>query len=120
MEEKKYEDHKHDPPAGCFLRFFWMMIGNVILLFSAYGIIQHRSSVLGIADAFYWAIVGSLLAARYVDIRYLYGTTADGDPATMAHWRRYATVLGVVSTGLWLGAHAIAYYGTWKATQNGA
>ena len=89
-----------------------MIIGNVILLSCAYGIIQHRSSVLSIADAFYWAIVGSLLAARYVDIRYLYGTTADDDPATMAHWRRYATVLGVVSTALWLGAHAIAHYGT--------
>jgi len=97
MEEQKYEDHEYDPPAGCFLRLFWMMIGNVVLLFCVYGIIQHRSSVLSIADAFYWAIVGSLLAARYVDIRYLYGTKADGDPATMAHWRRYATVLGVVS-----------------------
>ncbi len=112
MEEQKYEDHKYDPPAGCLLRLFWMMIGNVILLLCAYGIIQHRSSVLSTADAFYWAIVGSLLAARYVDIRHLCGTTAEGDPATMAHWRRYATVLGVVSTSLWLGAHAIAYYGT--------
>ena len=112
MEEQTYEDQKYDPPAGCFLRLFWMMIGNGILLFCAYGIIQHRSSVLSIADAFYWAIVGSLLAVRYVDIRYVYGLTAGGDPATTAHWRRYAMVLGVVSTGLWLGAHAIAYYGT--------
>ena len=112
MEEQKYEDREYDPPAGCFLRVFWMMIGNVILLACAYGIVQHRSSVLGMADAFYWVIVGSLLAARYVDIRYLLGTTADGDRATMAHWHRYATVLCVVSTGLWLGAHAMAYYGT--------
>ncbi len=112
MEEPKYEDHKFDPPAGCLLRLFWMLIGNVLLLFCAYGVFQHRSSVLGMADALYWAIVGSLLAARYVDIRYLHGTTSDGDPATMTHWRRYATVLGVVSTGLWLGAHAIAYYRT--------
>jgi hypothetical protein len=29
----------------------------------------------------------------------------------MAHWRRYAMVLGVVSASLWFGAHAIAYYG---------
>ena len=106
------EEQKYDPPAGCFLRLFWMIIGNVILLSCAYGIIEHRSAVLSIADAFYWAIVGSLLAARYVDIRRFNGTTAGGDPATMAHWRRYAAVLGVVSMSLWLGAHAIVYYGT--------
>jgi hypothetical protein len=111
MEEQKYENAKHDPPAGCLMRLFWMMIGNVILLLCAYRITQHQSSVLSIADAFYWTIVGSLLAARYVDIRCFCGTTADGDPATMAHWRRYARGLGVVSTALWLGAHAIAYYG---------
>ena len=110
MEEQQYEDHKYDPPAGCFLRIFWMLIGNAILLACAYGIIQHRSSLLSMADALYWATVGSLLAARYIDIRYLYGLTAEGDPATMAHWGRYATVLGVVSTGLWLGAHAIAHF----------
>ena len=95
---------------ACFLRLFWMLIGNVILLFCAYGIVQHRSSVLSIADAFYWAIVGSLLAARYVDIRYLYGTTADGAPATIAHWQRYAVFLVLVATGFWLVVHAIAYF----------
>ena len=106
------EEQKYDPPAGCLLRIFWMMIGNVILLSCAYGIAQHHSSMFSIADAFYLAAVGALLAARFVDIRDFRGTTAEGDPATMAHWRRYATVLGVVSTGLWIAVHAIAHYGT--------
>ncbi len=110
MEEQKYEDHKYDPPAGCFLRVFWMIIGNAILLACAYGILQHRSSLLSKADALYWAIVGSLLAARYVDIQYLYGSTTDGDPATIAHWRRYAVFLVLVATGLWLLVHAVAYF----------
>ena len=110
MENQKYEDHKYDPPAGCFLRMFWMMIGNAILLFCAYGIFQHRSSLLSIADAFYWAIVGSLLAARYVDIRYFHGTTSDGDPAFMADWRRYTVLVVLVAMGLWLVAHAIAHF----------
>jgi len=112
MEEQKNDDQKHDAPAGCLLRLFWMIIGNVILLFCASGIIQHRSSLFSVADAFYWAAVGSLLAARYVDIRHLRGMTGDGDPATMADWHRYAAILGVVSVGLWLVSHAVAYYGT--------
>ncbi len=111
MENEKYEDQKHDLPAGCLLRFFWMTIGNVIVLFCAYGIIQHRSGVLSIADAFYWASVGCLLVVRYVDIRYLKGLTADGDPASMVHWRRYAVLLGVAATVLWFVAHGIAYFG---------
>ena len=112
MEEQKYEDHKYDPPAGCFLRMFWMLIGNAILLACAYSILQHRSSLLSMADALYWAVVGSLLAARYVDIRYLHGLTAEGDPASMDDWRRHAMVLGVVSTGLWLVVHAVSHFST--------
>ena len=111
MEEQKHEAQQYDPPAGCLLRLFWMVIGNAILLFCAYGIIQHRSSLLGIADVFYWGIVGSLLATRYVDIRYFHGTTSDGDPASLADWRRYTVVVVLITTGLWLVAHAIAHFG---------
>jgi hypothetical protein len=104
------EEQKYDPPAGCLLRISWMMVGNVVLLFCAYGITEHRSGVLSIADAFYWTLVGSLLAARYIDIRYLYGLTVDGDPASLDDWRRYAVFLVLVATGLWLVLHAVAYF----------
>ena len=111
MENQKYEDHKYGPPAGCFLRLVWMMIGNLILLFCAITIAQSQSSLLGVADVFYWATVGCVLAARYVDIRYLKGLTTDGDPASMVHWRRYAVLLGVAATVLWFAVHGIAYFG---------
>ena len=110
MENQKYKDHKHNPPAGCFLRLFWMMIGNLILLSCALAIAQNQSGLFSVADAFYWASVGCLLAARYVDIRYLKGLTADGDPASMAHWRRYAVLVLIASTCLWLVVHAVAIF----------
>ncbi len=112
MEEPRCED-KYDSPARCLLRLFWMMIGNLIVLFCASCIAQQGSSLLSVADAFYWAAVGSLLLVRYVDIRYAFGLTAYGDPASMAHWRRYAAALLVVSTGLWLAVHAIARFGAY-------
>lgn len=111
MEEQNCEDHKHDPPTGCLLRIFWMMIGNVILLFCAYGIIQNHSGLFSIADVFYWVFVGSLLAARYADIQHFKGLTADGNPASMAHWRRYAMLLCFIVTVVWFVAHGIAYLG---------
>ena len=95
--------------GGCLLRLFWMMIGNVALAASAFGVAEDSALALGSADAIYWAVVGLLLAARYGDIRYFHGRTTDGSPATMAHWRRYAAVLVAVSTAIWLLAHTLAY-----------
>lgn len=106
MEREKLEDVRRDPAAGCLLRIFWMIIGNVILLFSAYGITQQQDSLLSIADIFYWVFVAALLGARYADIRYFGGMTAEGAPATIADWRRYALVVLIICTGLWLAAHA--------------
>ena len=111
MESQKHEDHKRDPPAGCFFRMYWMIIGNALLVFSAFFIAQESYSFFSLVDVLYWAFVGCLLAARYVDIRYLKGLTADGGPASMAHWRRYAVLLGIVSVGLWLVTHGIAHFG---------
>ena len=110
MENQKYEDHKYDPPAGCFFRLFWMLVGNAILAICALFIAQNYSGFLTAADAVYWITVGCLLAARYVDIRYLYGLTAEGGPASMAHWRRYAMLVLVASTGLWLVVHVVAVF----------
>lgn len=110
MENQNNEDRQFTPPAGCLLRIFWMMIGNLILLVSAFGIAQSQSGFLGVADAFYWGTVGCLLAARYVDVRHLKGLTADGAPASMAHWRRYAVFVLIAATGLWLAVHAVAVF----------
>ena len=110
METQKCQNPEYDSASGCLLRVFWMLIGNLILLFCALGIFQNRSGFLGVADAFYWAAVGSLLAARYVDIRYLQGRTAEGNPASLAHWRRYAVLVCAASTTLWLLVHAAACF----------
>ena len=108
MDAHKCETPEYDSASGCFLRVYSMMIGHVILLFCALAIFHNRSSFLGVPDAFYWATVGSLLAVRYVDIRYLKGTTADGSPASLADWRRYAVFLLAASTALWLFVNAAA------------
>jgi hypothetical protein len=88
---------------------------NVMLAACALFIVQNHTGFFWVADAVYWAIVGSLLAARYVDIRYLRGTTADGEPATMVHWRRYAVTVILISVCLWLVMHAIAFLRGWAA-----
>ena len=115
MDEPKNEEVKHDHLAGCFLRLFWMIIGNAILVLCAVSIVRGRSRLLGWEDVCYWALVGCLLAARYMDIQYFKGLTAEGDTASMADWRRYAVRVGIVSVGLWLVAHAIVAGGLLSA-----
>ncbi len=78
---------------GCLIPMFWMLVGNGILALCAVAIVGGETDLFGVADVFYWLTVGSLVTARYVDIRYLSGRTAEGKPATMAHWRRYSIIL---------------------------
>lgn len=95
-------------PTGCLLRLCWMFVGNGVLLFSAIFIAQHPWKSLSAADLVYAAGVAFLLGTRFLDITRFQGTTATAEPATLAHWRRYALVVLAVSAGVWVGAHAVA------------
>jgi hypothetical protein len=107
-DEQSLEQVTYDPAGGCLLRVFWMLVGNLLLLAAAYAITQSPR-LLGPADAFFWLAFGSLLAARYADVKHFQGRTAEGEPATMADWRRYAALLGGISLGVWLVAHLVAH-----------
>ena len=107
METERIENGASNTSVlGCLIPTFWMLVGNGILALCAVAI-AARSASFSAADLFYWLTVGGLLAARYVDIRYLNGRTAEGKPATPAHWRRYAVILIAVSAVAWIVAHAI-------------
>jgi hypothetical protein len=95
--------------GGAILRLWWMIIGNAVFIFSAvYVAMAGRGWRLSLVDVVYWATVGTLLAARFLDINWYRGSTSSGDPATMAHWRRYAVLLLVISVALWVGAHFVS------------
>ena len=94
---------------GILLRLFWMIVGNVVLGFSGLHILWGRESFFSIADITYVAAIPLLIAARYVDIAKFHGTTGTGEPATMAHWRRYALGMLAISVAAWVLLHGIAY-----------
>ena len=50
----------------------------------------------------------ALPIVRYMDIRLFDGATADNQPATMSHWRRYTVTVLAVSLVLWVGAHLLS------------
>lgn len=92
------------PPASFFgflLRLYWMFLGNVVLLFLLYLIFDRKAAFPARFDALYLGTVASIVAARYIDIRYLKGETGDGRPATLKDWRNHATTVTVAGAIAW-------------------
>ena len=109
MPEDSKIQEAAQPPLGCLLRLFWMMFGNVALLFAAMNVAS--SDGLGLADAVYAAVVMALLLARSVDIVKLHGLTTDATPATRGDLRRYAVSLLAVALAGWLIARGVSMAG---------
>ena len=97
------------PMTGCFLRLFWMALGNFLLFGLAAMISKQKSWTFSVYDAAFWATVLLLFAARLLDIRRFHGETSAGEPATMAHFKRYVAVLVVVAGAIWGVAHSITF-----------
>jgi len=94
--------------SGCLLRVYWMLLGNALVILCAYQIVEAEGA-LSLVDLLYWLGVASLVAARYVDIRSMEGRTAEGEPATMRHWKRYSLGVLGISAALWLATHGLRY-----------
>ena len=90
-------------------RFFWMFLGNMILMFSALFIAERKSNSFGTVDIVFWATFVILLAVRYLDIKFLGGFTVTDKPASLAHWRRYSILLSIFSVAVWALAHAVCF-----------
>src|SRR5687767_8728625 len=81
---------------GCLVRLGWMVGGNLLLLMLTLTILRELEWTLTLKDALFWLVVATMVALRYVDMMRLRGTTADGEPTTARHVRRYAVgLLGV-------------------------
>jgi hypothetical protein len=96
------QDEGHGPASGCLLRLFWLFLGNVALALVAARILFRAEGLFSLLDAIYWSLVVLLIAARYADIRYCRGATAEGKPASLRDWRRYAWILLLSAAAVWL------------------
>jgi len=91
--------------AGAFLRIYWMLLGPIVVVVGA--MIVARSDGFSWRDVLPWAAGVFLVVARYVDVTRYGGTTADGEPATTDHAKRFAAMAAAITVGAWLSAHAI-------------
>lgn len=108
MSEEPNSPHGLSTFSGCLVRIFWMGAGNVLMFVLAILIAQKEVLVLTVYDLGLWALAAAMVAVRYIDITRLHGQTTDGEPATLAHWRRYALGLASITLLFSIMAHALA------------
>jgi hypothetical protein len=83
-----------------------MAFGNVVLLLAWMEV--AASERIGTADAAYGGVVLALILARWVDVTRLNGMTVRAEPATRAHFARYAIVLSAVALLGWFLARLLS------------
>jgi hypothetical protein len=90
-------------------RPFWMFFGNFAMMICAIHIMMGESKSTKTTDIILWCAVAAMIAVRFLDVKFLDGQTATGEPAMLAHWRKYAIMLLMVAGVIWSAAHAAAY-----------
>ncbi|MBZ5499368.1 MAG: hypothetical protein LAP85_23465 [Acidobacteriia bacterium] len=111
--QRQEEQKSQTELTGCmplFLRLTWMALGNAALFLCAALVAKGTAPV--VMDIIFFAVTIVLIVVRYIDITRFKGQTSEGKPATLAHWRRYALLTAVISTGIWVLAR-IAYFHKW-------
>lgn len=91
--------------AGCLLRMYWLAVGYVIAAFLTILIIEQEGDFYTVKDILYWLAVASIILARYADVQFMNGQTAEGAPATIKNWERHSAILGSVAVFVWLACH---------------
>jgi hypothetical protein len=108
------KSQRSDPLLGCVLRLAWMGGLPAVLFFSALFLADGRT-IAGIPPTLILAATVTLaVEVRWVDVVVAKGQTAEGQPATLRDWRRYAVILTATAAGLWLLAVVAARLGVMR------
>lgn len=113
MSESPRIDKKHsaprpaEAPSGCFVRLAWMAAVVAVVVLGA-TILRNGHGPVSLWSVAYWAFVGLAIGARYLEIAKLGGTTLEGKPATLSHWRRFNLKLVGFAAALWTLALVLA------------
>jgi len=96
------------PHLGILLRMVWMLVGPAAIYVALALVAVRGDAFPSTLDLIVWGSVTLVLAARWIDIVRCRGQTAQGEPATLAHWRRFAALAVLIAAaGSWL-AHSLA------------
>jgi hypothetical protein len=93
--------------AAALGRLTWMVLGPMALLLTAFTVASTGNGWLTPWDFGYFAVLTVMLLGRCLEFREGNPQTADGQPATMSHLRRYLLVAGAIGLVVWVAANLI-------------
>lgn len=86
-------------------RLFWMLFGPMLLLLLCVYILNSGTGWVTLVDGAFFVVLGAILLARWIEYRSGHALTATGEPATAAHFRRYALGLLLICGAVWVLAN---------------
>lgn len=104
------EDRNVTSGRDILARLFWMMIGPMLLALFAYLIIKTGNGWLTGFDFAFLGVAAAMMLARWLEFRGGHAKTAEGEPATPAHLRRYLIGVAVLGLAVWVIANIIGNY----------
>ena len=101
-----------DPPVVSKMtplaaRMLWFFFGPMVLMITLWGILYQGSGWITVLDGVYVVAMLLMIGARWVEQRSGQATTAMGERATWADFRRYATLLVPLAAAAWITANAV-------------
>jgi len=100
-------DANSNAGGGVLVRLGWMVVGPTLLVVSAFAVAATPRWTFGLHDGL--LALGAVLSVclRYWDVRSFDGETANGEPATMFVFRRYAVGVAIIVGASWVAAQSI-------------
>jgi hypothetical protein len=98
------------PGYAGFARLYWMFLGPMLLLLVAFGITNGRDGWLSPQSLAFVGMFALLLVCRWAEFHAGGATTAEGEPATAAHLRRYLLIATLIGSAVWVAANLVGAY----------
>jgi hypothetical protein len=87
------------------VRLSWVFAGPVVLVGYLAWLLRSDVAATAPASLLFWAVVGLLVLARFVDVTHFRGETSTGTKATLADAKRFAATVVGLSAAAWVGVH---------------
>ena len=97
------------PGYAGFARLYWMFLGPMLLLLVAFSLV-NGGGWFSPKSLTFLGLLAFLLFCRWAEFHAGDARTAEGEPATPAHLRRYVLVGMLIGAAIWVAANLTGAY----------
>jgi hypothetical protein len=95
------------PGYAGFARLFWIFLGPMLLLLVAYSLVNGGGEWLSPKSLAFVGLLAFVLLCRWAEFHAGNATTSEGEPATVAHLRRYTIFATLIGLAVWVAANLV-------------